>query len=307
MGQTMRPDLEVMLDFVGRLFGDQTAGLVELAWRDPEIGSLTRARLFGLDEFEELAGTAARINAEPGSNAYVGAALRREDAPRDRRACDRHFLAAPAYWADLDTPEANRNVRQKCGAVPATVAVLTGRHPHPRAQLYWCRETPISDPTALRHQNDAIATQLAGDRSVVNPGRILRLPGSIAWPVKSGRVAEMVDLVTFDDRPAAYVEGEIEKAFTPSAAPDLDFGLQTAGDPERWINVLRDGVTEGARNSTAAALAGHLLRRDLDVEVVEEILGLWNSQRCRPPLDPVELDITVQSICKRELARRGAT
>lgn len=65
-----------------------------------------------------------------------------------------------------------------------------------------------------------------------------------------------------------------------------------------WRQLLRDGVDEGARNSTLASLAGHLLWHAVDPEIVLELLLSWNRSRCRPPLSDHEVASVVSSITK---------
>ena len=65
-----------------------------------------------------------------------------------------------------------------------------------------------------------------------------------------------------------------------------------------WRHLLREGVVEGERNTTIAFLAGHLLRRDVDPEVITELLLTWNEIRCQPPLEPEEVLRTVASITR---------
>lgn len=65
-----------------------------------------------------------------------------------------------------------------------------------------------------------------------------------------------------------------------------------------WRRLLRDGVTEGQRNTTIASLAGHLLNHHVDPEVTMELLLSWNITGCRPPLEPEEVARTVDSITR---------
>jgi hypothetical protein len=71
-----------------------------------------------------------------------------------------------------------------------------------------------------------------------------------------------------------------------------------------WRGLVSNGVVEGQRNSSAARLAGYLLRRFIDPIVVLELVQIWNAMRCSPPLPPDEIIAIVDSICGRELARR---
>ena len=137
----------------------------------------------------------------------------------------------------------------------------------------------------------------------------MRLPGSIAWPVKSGRVAELVELQTWNDRPPAYVEGEVMAAFPLDASV---LNVTTVHDvfgklspPERWVEAVRDGADDGGRNIAAAALIGHLLRRDVLPAEALELVRCVNDARFKPPLDEDELTGIYESICKAELKRRG--
>ena len=305
----MTPDPEIMGRFLSHLFGNEFRGLVELAWRDPQDGKLRHAQLFDLDSLDKLIAKAVEVNSQEGANAYVGAALRHPNTALFGRASDDDFLCAPAYWADLDDAEAVKTARQKCGRAPANIGVITGRVPHPRAQLYWKCEEAITDPKVLRETNATIAATLGGDPAVINPGRIMRLPGSIAWPVKNGRVAELVELLTWNDRPPAYVEGEVAAAFPLDASalntPTVQDIFGKSSPPDRWVETLKNGAVEGARNTTAAALFGYLLRRDVLPAETLEIVRCVNDARFTPPLDETELAGIFESICKAELKRRG--
>ena len=53
-----------------------------------------------------------------------------------------------------------------------------------------------------------------------------------------------------------------------------------------------------------ASLAGHLLWREVDTDVVLELLLCWNRVRCRPPLPDAEVAAVVRSITR---LHRGAS
>lgn len=65
-----------------------------------------------------------------------------------------------------------------------------------------------------------------------------------------------------------------------------------------WRSLIREGVSEGARNNTIASLVGRLLWHDLDPEMITELMLCWNSVRCRPPLPDSEVVATVESIVR---------
>ncbi len=75
---------------------------------------------------------------------------------------------------------------------------------------------------------------------------------------------------------------------------------------EHWRRLTRQGVGEGERNATVASLAGHLLWRGVDPEVVLELLLCWNARRCRPPLADEEVARTVDSVVRLHRESNGA-
>src|SRR5699024_12420612 len=74
---------------------------------------------------------------------------------------------------------------------------------------------------------------------------------------------------------------------------------------EYWLGVLK-GLHEGegkGRDSTAASLMGHLLRRYIDPLVAYELVACWN-ERNSPPLPEKDLKRIYESIFKSEMSRR---
>lgn len=226
----IEPDPEQMHRHLEHLFGGELDGchdgLIEISWthHQPDAGGrypLRHARLFRTDEIDEAVAEAAKQNRVPNQNVYVGAALRKPDTAPFGRATDEDFYALTAFYCDLDDEAAAATAKGKYEHCRPTMVVVTGRHPHTRAQCWWRLETPERDPRAARAQNEAIATALSGDPVVINPSRVMRLAGTIAWPTKPGRQLERTDLVEFSDgRPKMYVQGAVERAFP--AAPLLN-------------------------------------------------------------------------------------
>lgn len=105
-------------------------------------------------------------------------------------------------------------------------------------------------------------------------------------------------------RPYRWREGRDPLALAPAPMPSwlrriVPGPAARPGHPlSHWRALVRDGVGEGARNATVASLAGHLLRHEVDPDVVLELLRAWNRQRCRPPLPDDEVAATVASIVR---------
>ena len=86
---------------------------------------------------------------------------------------------------DLDDPGGTRRAAEiyKARGAPPTLVVITGSVPSQRAQLWWRLDEPDADAAHVRTMLGALQTAFTSDASVVDPARILRFGGSIAWPI----------------------------------------------------------------------------------------------------------------------------
>jgi hypothetical protein len=198
---------------------------------------------------EKAGQRAARINEVDGVGVYVGAALRRPDAPQDARASDADVLDTRWLWLDLDDAGAAEGAAQALDVVGFAphLEVTTGRVPHLRRQLWWRLSEPCA-PDRAKALMRALAAALGADPSPVNPSRVMRLAGSVAWPKahKPGRVAEMVTLdlardgaVTVAEAEAAAARLTPEPSLPPEPTPSAP---QSAGDGNaaRLAQLLRN-------------------------------------------------------------------
>lgn len=221
------PDVAAMRQHVEHLFGGYLDGchdgLIELSWTDAKPDQagryrLANARMFGTDQLDELVDEAARLNAQPMCNVYIGAALRHPDTAPFGRGQDRDAWALTCAYVDLDDAEAANNAKNIYGLDKPTLVVVTGRAPHTRAQLWWRLEEPLKDagqwPALLR----GFAVKLHGDTSVTNASRVMRLAGTIAWPVKPGRTVELTSIAPLREPGAqSYAVEHLAQVFPPAA------------------------------------------------------------------------------------------
>lgn len=213
-----------MHDFVQTLFGASgQRGLVEIAWTDARAPhALNAARLFDLADLDEAVELAAQINATPNCNVYLSAGLRRTTTQARGRASDADVEAVVACWADFDSPgalQAARDVADRLSLTPNLIT-FTGKEPHVRGQFWWLLEEPCADLALHRRLQSAIAARLGGDPSVCNPSRVMRLIGSVAWPLKAGRTLEMTGVVDRPQAPRYFIE-EIESKLQRAGALEL--------------------------------------------------------------------------------------
>jgi hypothetical protein len=61
------------------------------------------------------------------------------------------------------------------------------------------------DVEQIRRVNRQMQKLYGGDPTVANPSRLMRLPGTIAWPYKKGRIVELTKFeLAPSDRPSSY-------------------------------------------------------------------------------------------------------
>ena len=216
----MQPNRTAITDHIQFLFGnpgDYKDGLIEIAYTPHDSGAVNKAEFFSLDQIEKAIDFAATINSKPGVNVYIGAALRSPDTPPFGRSSADDFYAAPAIWCDLDDPGAATSAKTKYAPLPPSLIVVTGRHPDMRAQGWWKLMFPETN-AAEHNQNLAhICAALGGDRAVVDPARVMRLGGTIAWPKKEGRIPELTE-VKRPDSPTVMVMSERFKSYFPNVS-----------------------------------------------------------------------------------------
>lgn len=219
------PDRALMLQHLELLFGRALAGRVEITaiHTDKEPKRPARTKFFDVGDWEEAAAFAADVNAQPGWNVYVGAALRNEDVFPGKAAEDSDFFRTYVVWADADDDEQVSSAREtyrSLGITPPFI-VVTGRTPSKRAQLWWPLENPIDDIDTLRAQLRGIAAALKTDPKVCTGKQLMRLAGGLNWPKKDDRILERTEVVLVARTQREFPVEQLVMAFPPLARAQM--------------------------------------------------------------------------------------
>jgi hypothetical protein len=266
-----RAEIEAHLEFLFGDAGDLHDGLIEVAYG---IGKPDRARHYRVDELAEAARFAAEVNAS-GANVYVGAALRKPSIRKNKRTGKGGVLGVGALWADIDELEAVESCTIRTAACPASLTVVTGIEPHPREQLWWRLSESISDPEQIERLLGGIAAAVRGDETVVDAGRVMRLAGTVAWPIKPGRVAELTASVPGAN--GAIWPGEIIKHYGTAtagngAAPIGGHKTVTGRvDLSRFDEILAEASKPGRWHKTVLEVVAHLVGRKAPDDLIHAI------------------------------------
>jgi hypothetical protein len=166
------------------------------------------------------------------------------------------------------------------GALPPTVECITprgGRHAYLRVPIG--RKLPGN--SAGSKLGEGLDTRCAGGYVVAPPSTVHG--HAYEWSVDSGS----------------------DFALAPEWLLDLLGPAPGEARPaEEWLKLLKQGVSEGARNNSVASLAGHLFRYLPDPDVAAQLVACFNEVCCRPPLPEKELVRTLDSIAALEQKRR---
>lgn len=173
-----------------------------------------------------------------------------------------------------------RNLERQHGSLPATASVVTPRG----GQHFYFR---LPEGAHVRSS----AGRLAPRVDVRAEGGYVIAPPSVGG---NGRAYQWDEF--------------IEPAPVPGWLLNATQGDDRAGKavpPETWLQMLRFGIGEGARNTNLTRLVGYLLAHDLHPRVVADVARLVNSSKCEPPLPDRDVDRIVESIVRCELRKRG--
>ncbi len=279
------PEADLIHRVVHRIFNASgMRGRVEIGWTDPHPPhGLSHAANFDLSDLDDLCEKAVSLNSTPNRNLYISAGLRKTDMPHNVRAKDVDVIACVAFWADFDGDgdfdKAYAKVTE-LDIVP-NVVIVTGTHPHVRAQMWWVLDEPLEDLRRHRAVQECLAKMLAGDPTVVNCSRVMRLGGSVAWPIKKGRRIEVTALADVAMREANYFPEEIESAILRGGTQDtatvetplLDFTKETQGVPVDIQQALVEGMKPGQFHVNIRKAVASLLAQSTPPRMIFEMIA----------------------------------
>lgn len=258
-------------------FHSALRGEIQIGWRDANSGALNRFRAFEIGA-EDIGEVVAGINAVAGQSVYFRASTVTAGLA-EAAATDANFVEAPGIWGDIDDEGGFERARAVETLIRPCAWVETGRLPHWRAQPFWRLDAICNDPERISALNRRVVALYGSDPAVINPTRLMRVPGTIAWPAKPGRVAEMTALImpraskmySLDFLERSLPQEARQQSAPPHGEADAPAGagfttvaklLASARQPGQWHNsVLRlvaHWVGRGLSSAEILAMADFL-------------------------------------------------
>ena len=239
----LEPEDDTIFRFLSNWFAGCNRGAIELGWTDEQTGKLALFRRFALDDINAATRFAAETNARPGCSVYFRPATVKLDSQFTR---DRDVVQIPGCWADCDTAEAVDRVL--AAAIVPSMQIVTGRQPSLRAQFLWKFSTePILVSEWSRGLNRQANALAGGDPAVCNPSTLLRLPGTIAWPWKQGRVAELTEWATPDGGGHTFTVATLRSQLPQVDDPEQPASSGNGADPHSDLLNATQSLIDQAR------------------------------------------------------------
>jgi hypothetical protein len=237
------PDTVTIQDWLSYWFHHAVRRAIQIGWR-AHGGSLTHFLNLPIGA-DDLGEQIAAINAHEGHSVYFRASTIIEAPASENRdegcraASDQDFAQGMGVWVDLDDPGAAARAAEIEAALGPCAFIETGRHPHWRAQAFWRFDDPCADPAAIRALNQRLCAAAGGDAAATNPTRLMRVPGTIAWPAKPGRIPELTRLIFPAGARREWYAPALEALVPPVPA---ETGNAPAGSPDASIEDVRSAL-----------------------------------------------------------------
>ena len=172
------------------------------------------SKKFSCDQIPEAIEFSREMNINR-KNIYVTINPINSDA--GQHAKDENVSFAYFNFADADDLAGVEALRRFSEIKKPDFAVITGNSPHLRAHTYWRLKQPCSNMELWRETQKRIALNCKTDAAVINPSRIMRVPGTISYPDKKKRAK-------------GYIEELVTLKIDPSPMPLVDIS--------RWDDLL---------------------------------------------------------------------
>jgi RecA-family ATPase len=248
----IQPDTVMMEEYFRTVYADlipaaaQTGAVVELkalpATRGQGVPALAH---FAPGDVEGMTAQAVAWNTVPGMNVYATPGICRLSA--NGTATDAGFEGAAYAWADIDDDRSPEDIERITKAHGPAYSLVTGHTwagdvpVGTRVQMLFRLPAVMRDPAELRAVNAHYRDALGGDPAVVNPSRVMRIPGGIAWEKthKQGRKTEQTFGAWYDN--ARTVDVEIVRAAVTASKVEREraWEREDGKHPENsWIKHL---------------------------------------------------------------------
>ena len=150
-------------------------------------------QLFTINTLDQAVDLAARMNLN-GLNTYMMInPINGSTITEGKSATDNDILRAHFSFADADDENGLKGLNKLAQSLVPDISVITGTVPCERRHDYWRLNEPCCNLERWRRVQAEIADQFGTDKAVINPSRIMRIAGTVAYPNAKKRAKGYVD------------------------------------------------------------------------------------------------------------------
>ena len=197
----IRADRETILHFINVITKDWLKAPVAEIFEIRCLGENRKpvAQRFTLAKLDDAVDMALRMNAAKLNTYIMINPINPETVIKaGKGATDNDIVCAHYSFADADDPQGLKGLTSLADKLPPDIHVTTGTVPYERSHAYWKLAEPCYDMNLWASKQVHIADQCDTDRSVKNPSRLMRLPGTVSYPSVAkqakGYVSELVTM-----------------------------------------------------------------------------------------------------------------
>ena len=165
----------------------------------------------------------------------------------ERPARDENVNLAFLNFADADDLAGVEAFKKFCKKQKPDFVVITGNTPHLRAHTYWRLDQPCADMKVWRETQKRIASNFKTDPSVINPSRIMRVPGTVSYPSGKKRVQGYIDelvVLSVNPNPSPFADISSWSNVLPKPAHSETFDIDL-GKNSLDLNALKQAILSG--------------------------------------------------------------
>lgn len=223
---------------------------------------------------------------------------------KDTHRNDENVLNRHALALDIDDLQTDTSIVQDIENMFSFSYILYSTFSHKTDKPRYRLIIPLSKPIEKMYYKPAIKF-FEKQLGVKVDEKSFTWSQCMARPVKQSDDADFI----FQYQDSHYIDTD---TLISGLEPYMDSGVgftvnySNKRDDSHWQSIAYGGLSEGqdnGRNNSLCSLTGHLMRKNVHIDVIVGLMNLWNASN-NPPLSNKEFERTMQSIISAELKRR---
>ncbi|UBH09203.1 primase C-terminal domain-containing protein [Macrococcus armenti] len=223
---------------------------------------------------------------------------------KDTHRNDENVLNRHALALDIDDLQADTSIVQDIENMFSFSYILYSTFSHKTDKPRYRLIIPLSKPIEKMYYKPAIKF-FEKQLGVKVDEKSFTWSQCMARPVKQSDDADFI----FQYQDSHYIDTD---TLISGLEPYMDSGVgftvnySNKRDDSHWQSIAYGGMAESegiGRNNALCSLTGHLMRKNVHIDIVIGLMSLWNTSN-HPPIEQKTFERSLKSIIEKELKRR---